>query len=435
MTTSGAIPAEWEISFGMWGIGSLPKRGSEVARTRGLTDLGEGELHGRKLFVRADFNVPLNERGEITDTTRVDATLPTIRRLQEEGGRILLVSHLGRPDGERDPSASLAPVARLLSERLGQDVPLIDLPPGSAELAAAVEALKPGEVALFENIRFLPGETKNDGELSRALAQVVDGFVSDAFGVAHRAHASNVGVARAIQERGGFAVAGFLVGKEVHFLREAVRTPVRPFVAVMGGAKISGKIDLIRAILPQVDRILIGGAMANTFFRALGLNTGKSLIEEDRVEMAAALMEEAGEKLVLPVDCIVAEELLEGAICREADRSQVDSGERIGDIGPRSREVFSAEIAGAGTLLWNGPMGMFEKPPFAGGTLALAHALADAADAGKTVIVGGGDSVAAAAMAGVTDRMFYVSTGGGASLDLLAGADLPGISILDTVDF
>jgi len=296
-----------------------------VGRTRTLSDLGAEELRGKRLFVRVDFNVPLDERGEVTDATRVEATLPTIRHLQEAGGRILLVSHLGRPDGERDPSASLAPVARLLSERLETNVALIDFAPGSMELASAVEALQPGEVALYENIRFLPGETKNDPELSRLLAQVGDGFVSDAFGVAHRAHASNVGVAEAIRAKGGFAVAGFLVGKEVHFLREVVRNPERPFLAVMGGAKISGKIDLIRAILPKVDRILIGGAMANTFFRALGLNTGKSLVEEDRVEMAAALMEEAGEKLVLPVDCVVAEELVDGAVCREADRAEVTS--------------------------------------------------------------------------------------------------------------
>jgi phosphoglycerate kinase len=404
-----------------------------VGRTRTLSDLGAGEVRGKRLFVRVDFNVPLNESGEVTDTTRIDATLPTIRRLQEEGGRILLVSHLGRPDGERDPSASLAPVAKLLSERLGSEVPLIDLPPGSAELASAVEALRPGEVALYENIRFLAGETKNDPELSHALGELGDGFVSDAFGVAHRAHASNVGVAEVIREKGGFVVAGFLVGKEVHFLREVVRTPERPFLAVMGGAKISGKIDLIRAILPKVDRILIGGAMANTFFRALGLSTGKSLVEEDRVEMAAALMEEAGEKLVLPVDCVVAEEFIDGASIREVDRTAVGAEDRIGDIGPRSRELFAGEIGAARTLLWNGPMGIFERADFAAGTLALAHSLAAAADAGNTVVVGGGDSVAAAAAAGVTERMSHISTGGGASLDLLAGAELPGISILDTV--
>jgi phosphoglycerate kinase len=301
-------------------------------------------------------------------------------------------------------------------------------------LEGAIESLGPGEVALFENIRYLPGETKNDPELSRSLARLGDGFVSDAFGVAHRAHASNVGVAEAIRAKGGFAVAGLLVGKEVHFLQEVIRNPERPFLAVMGGAKISGKIDLIRAILPKVDRILIGGAMANTFFRALGLNTGKSLVEEDRVAMAAALMEEAGEKLILPVDCVVAVELTEEADCREADRTEVESEERIGDIGARSRELFAGEIAAARTLLWNGPMGIFEKAPFAKGTLSLAHALAAAADAGTTVVVGGGDSVAASVAAGVSDRMSHVSTGGGASLDLLAGADLPGITVLDTVE-
>lgn len=406
---------------------------TRVGRTRTISDLAPGEVQGKRLFVRVDFNVPLDESGVITDATRVEATLPTIRRLQEEGGRLLLVSHLGRPDGERDPSASLAPVAKLLSERLGGEVPLLDHLPGSPELAAAVDAIRPGQVALLENIRFLPGETKNDPELSRTLAELGDGFVSDAFGVAHRAHASNVGVAKAIQGKGGIAIAGFLVAKEVHFLREAIRDPERPFIAVMGGAKISGKIDLIRAILPAVDRILIGGAMANTFFRALGLNTGKSLVEEDRVAMAADLMEEAGEKLILPVDCVVAKELDESAEVRGADRSEVGSEERIGDIGPRSRQIFAAEIGVARTVLWNGPMGIFEKAPFAEGTLSLARSLAGAADAGTTVVVGGGDSVAAAAMAGVTEKMSHVSTGGGASLDLLAGADLPGISVLDTL--
>jgi phosphoglycerate kinase len=405
-----------------------------VSRTRTLADLTDGELQGKRLFVRADYNVPLRDSGEIADPIRVDATLPTLERLRSGGARTILASHLGRPDGARDPAASLSPVARLLSDRLGDEVPLVDGDPAGAEVRAAVEHLRPGGFLLLENVRFHPGETKNDSNLGRAFAELADGFVGDAFGAAHRAHASNVGAARFLRERGAPAVAGLLMARELHYLREALREPARPFVAILGGAKISGKIDLIRAILPRVDRLLVGGAMANTFFRALGLDTGASLVEEDRVSMAGDLLDEAGDKLLLPVDCIVGEEIEEGATVRTVDRTEVRAGDRIGDIGPDSRAIFGEEAGSAATVLWNGPMGVFETRPFEGGTFALARALAAAAERGATVVVGGGDSAAAAEAAGVADRMTHISTGGGASLDLLAGRELPGVTVLETVD-
>jgi len=418
----------------MWENGSprpLPER-HHVSRIRTLSDLRDADLRGRRFLVRVDYNVPLSGSGGVTDSVRVDATLPSLRRLRDAGARTILVSHLGRPDGDRDASASLKSVAALLSERLGVHVPLLDAAPGSPELLAAVDGIEDGGVVLLENIRFHTGETSNDPEFAAALAELADDFIGDAFGVAHRAHASNVGAAEAIRARGGGAVAGLLMAREIHFLREVLREPERPFVAIMGGAKISGKIDLIRAILPKVDRLLIGGAMANTFLRALGLETGESLVEEDRVDLARELLEEAGEKLLLPVDCVVAERIEAGVATRNIDRTALRPGDRIGDIGPETRELFAREVAGAGTVLWNGPMGVFELLPFARGTFHLAGVLADLADSGGTVVVGGGDSAAAAQAAGYATRMTHISTGGGASLDLLAGEDLPGITVLET---
>lgn len=403
-------------------------------RARTLADLAAADLNGTGVLVRVDFNVPLDEGGEVTDATRVDATLPTVRALAEAGARILLVSHLGRPDGQRDPAASLAPVARVLSERLGAPVSFLEAPPGSTGLTSAARNVAAGDVALLENIRFHPGETRNDPELAGALADLAEVFVGDAFGVAHRAHASNVGAARAIREKGGPVVVGRLMEKELRFLREALKAPERPFVAVLGGAKISGKIELIEAILPQTDAVLVGGAMANTFFKALGLEVGRSLIEPERVEMARELLDRAGERLVLPVDAIVAEALEPEASARSADRDAVGPNDRIGDIGPATRALFDRQIRAAGTVLWNGPMGVFEMPPFAEGTFAVARSIAEATGRGALTVVGGGDSAAAAEAAGVADRMSHISTGGGASLDLMAGKALPGVDVLDTVD-
>jgi phosphoglycerate kinase len=283
----------------------------------------------------------------------------------------------------------------------------------------------------MENTRFDPGETKNDAALSKALADLGDLYVNDAFGSAHRAHASTVGAAEVIRARGGEAVAGFLMERELRYLGLAMEDPERPFVAVLGGAKISGKIDVIQALLPRVNRLLIGGAMANTFFRALGLETGQSLIEEDRVDVARETLQAGGETILLPVDCVVSEEISPRAETRVVDRGDVGPADRIGDIGPASRAVFADALYDARTVIWNGPMGVFEMDPFAQGTLALAEAVAKVTDAGGTTVIGGGDSVSAAEKAGVTERLSHVSTGGGASLEFLAGSVLPGVAALD----
>jgi phosphoglycerate kinase len=378
--------------------------------------------------------VPLDGDRRIVDPIRIEATLPTLRRLVDAGARVILVSHLGRPDGAPDPSGSLAPVASWLEDATGWDVPLLVEAPGSPELEARTAGLEDGDVVLLENVRFFPGETSNDPAFGAALGALGDLFVGDAFGVAHRAHASNVGAPEAIRSRGGAAVAGYLMERELRFLRDTLRAPVRPFVSVMGGAKISGKIDLIQAILPTVDRLLIGGAMANTFFRALGLETGDSLVEEDRIDMAAEILERGGEKIILPVDVVVGKEISASAHTRTADRDDVRPGDRIGDIGPATRALFGAEIRGARTVVWNGPMGVSEMEPFAAGTFGVARSLAEATDQGTLSVVGGGDSAAAAEAAGVADRMTHISTGGGASLDLMAGKELPGVAVLEVVE-
>jgi len=402
-----------------------------VTEIRTLADLPKEKLADRRVLVRVDFNVPLDSEGGITDPSRIDAALPTLRHLLNAGAALLLVSHLGRPGkGERDGALSLAPVARLLEERLGLKVSLLVETPGSNALRTASAKIGPGQIGLLENIRYSEGETRNDRELASALADLAEVFVSDAFGVAHRAHASNVGVAEVMLERGGPAVAGFLIEREVRFLLERLAKPEHPFIGIMGGAKISGKIDVIEAILPRVDRLLVGGAMANTFFVAMGLAVGRSLIEPDRVEVARELLGRAGEKLLLPVDCIVGPEISDDVPVRSTDRTEVADHERIGDIGPRTREIFLREIGTARTIVWNGPMGVAELDPFAAGTLDIARGVADVAETGALVIVGGGDSAAAAEAAGVASRMTHVSTGGGASLDLLAGKDLPGIRVL-----
>ena len=404
-----------------------------MSRVKTLSDLEPRELQGRPVLVRTDYNIPMGPQGMGFDLSRIDATLPSLEALREAGAKVVIVSHLGRPDGICDPSTSLGPVAQVLSGRLGTTVSLIETDPGSAETREAIETTSPGDVVMLENIRFHVGETRNDPQLSEVLGALADGFVSDAFGVAHRAHASNLGAAREILKRGGPAVAGFLMARELHFLSESLRDPARPFVAVMGGVKISGKLELIRSILPRVDRLLVGGAMANTFLRALGMATGKSLVEEALVPMARDLLEEAGDKLLLPVDLMVASELSPTAQPVKMDRAEIRSDQRVGDIGPCSRELFARELLGAATVLWNGPMGVFELEPFSQGTFYVAEVLADASDRGTVVVVGGGDSAAAAHAAGVAGRMTHVSTGGGASLALLAGTKLPGVAVLETV--
>ena len=398
-----------------------------------VADLTDQRIAGARILVRVDFNVPLDSQRRIIDDTRIVRALPTLSYLLERGGRLVVTSHLGRPKGGEDPTLSLRPIADHLSSLLDFTVRFCPELVGPMARKAA-EELADGELLLLENTRFHEGEKKNDPELSRALADFGDLFVNDAFGTAHRAHASTVGAAEVIRGRGREAVAGFLMEKELRYLGMALETPDRPFVAVLGGAKISGKIDVIQSLLPKVDKLLVGGAMANTFFRALGLETGDSLVEEGRVELARSTLEEAGDKILLPVDCVVAPEISETAVTREVDRVAVEVGERIGDIGSGSRELFAAALEGAGTVVWNGPMGVFEMTPFAIGTIAVAHAVAAVSDEGGTTVVGGGDSVSAVEQAGVADRLTHVSTGGGASLEFLSGSVLPGVAALDMME-
>lgn len=392
---------------------------------RTLASLDAGLLDGRRALVRVDFNVPLAD-GRVTDDTRIRAALPTIRHLRERGARVVLLSHLGRPKGAPDPKYSLRPVARALEALIGAPVTFVADP---ASDAAVVETkrLPRGGVALAENTRFHPGEEKNDQELAARFAALGDLYVDDAFGSAHRAHASTEAVAHILKP----AVAGYLMEQELAYLGQALEDPKRPFLAVLGGAKISGKIDLIEALLPKVDEIIIGGAMACTFFRAMGLETGTSLVEEDRVDMARALLDRAGRKLVLPSGAVVARTLDAGAETRSVRRDAIPAGWAMYDIDDLSAQDFAAAIEVAGTAVWNGPMGVFETPPFDRGTLTVAHAMARATGRGAVTIVGGGDSAAAVARAGVADQMSHVSTGGGASLEFLEGRVLPGVAALD----
>ena len=392
-----------------------------------IRDLGRIDLAGRRVLVRADLNAPL-EDGRIADETRIRASIPTLRLLREAGARTLVISHFGRPKGP-DPAFSRAGGAEHLRDTFGGEVGFHPELVGPGPAAAAA-AMRDGGVLILENTRFHPGETSNDPALASALADLCDLFVNDAFGAAHRAHASTVGVAEEIRRRGGRAVAGLLMEKELEMLDRVMDEPERPFVAILGGAKVSGKVEVIEALLGRVDRLLVGGAMANTFFRALGLEVGASLVEEDRVELARAILTEAGDRLVLPVDCVVADRIAEDAIARVVPRDSVSPGERIGDIGTATQTAFASVLEGARTVIWNGPMGVFEMRPFRDGTVAVARAVADVTDRGAFTLVGGGDSAAAADVAGVADRVSHISTGGGASLEYLVGVELPGVLAL-----
>lgn len=392
---------------------------------RTLESLDPGALDGQRALVRVDFNTPI-EDGNVSDDTRIRAALPTIRYLRSKGARVVLLSHLGRPKGKPDPQFSLTPVARALEQLLGAPVIFLD-DPASEAAATATRRLPRGGVALGENTRFYPGEEKNDPDLARRFAALGDFYVDDAFGSAHRAHASTEAVAHLLKP----AVSGFLMEKELRYLGDALHDPKRPFVAVLGGAKISGKIDLISAMLPKVDQILIGGAMACTFFRAMGLGTGTSLVEADRVDMAAELLKQGGRKLVLPAGAVVAQQLDGAAATRVVKRDAIPEGWAMYDIDPMTEQDFAATIDQAGTVMWNGPMGVFETPPFDHGTMAIARAMAHATTRGAITIVGGGDSAAAVAAAGLESSMTHVSTGGGASLEFLEGKPLPGVAALD----
>jgi phosphoglycerate kinase len=392
-----------------------------------IRDLPVEKLRGRRALVRVDFNVPLDEHGHVTDDTRIRAAIPTIEYLLDRGARVVLLSHLGRPKGKPEPKYSLQPVSRRLAELLpGRSATFVEST-DSDEALKATHELKDGEVLLLENTRFLPGEEKNDEALSRTFAELGDLFVNDAFGTAHRAHASTEGVARHLKP----AVAGLLMQKELDYLQGALDKPKKPFVAILGGSKISGKIDVIEALLPKVDALLVGGAMACTFFKAMGLETGKSLVEPDRVDMARELIEKAGTILILPHDATVALSLDGGKSAKAVSRENIPADMAMLDIGPRTAESYSRAILSAKTVLWNGPMGVFETPPFDKGTRAIADAMAQATAEGATTIVGGGDSAAAVEQAGLSSKMSHVSTGGGASLEFLEGKTLPGVAILD----
>jgi phosphoglycerate kinase len=394
-----------------------------------LNDIDRGQLAGKRVLVRVDYNVPLDDAGKITDDTRITATLPTITFLVDAGARVVLLSHFGRPKGKPVPEMSLRPVAERLGTLLRREVRFFGELPGDAATAATRE-LKDGEVLLLENTRFHAGEEKNDAELARQMAALGDVFVNDAFGAAHRAHSSTAAVAEVLKGEGKPAVAGFLMARELEYLGGALESPQRPFVAILGGAKISGKIDVITALLPKVDRLLIGGAMANTFFRAMGLQTGTSLVEEDRIDMARDLLSTSGEKLVLPTDCVVTDKLEAGAAKDVVSRDAIPADRLVADVGPKTVDEYRSVLSDAKTVLWNGPMGVFEVPEFADGTRGVAQAVAEATDRGATTIIGGGDSAAAVADLGLEERMSHVSTGGGASLEFLEGKELPGVAAL-----
>ncbi|MFL5607506.1 MAG: phosphoglycerate kinase [Gemmatimonadaceae bacterium] len=391
-----------------------------------VRDLTADQLRGRRALVRVDFNVPLGEHGHVTDDTRIRAALPTIELLLDRGARVVLLSHLGRPKGKPEPKYSLEPVARRLTELLPSRKVYFVESTDTDEALKASTRLHDGQVLLLENTRFLGGEETNDQRLARALSQLGDLFVNDAFGAAHRAHASTEGIARHLHP----AVAGLLMEKELAYLQGALENPKRPFVAVLGGAKISGKIDVIDALLPKVDALLIGGAMACTFYKAMGLETGKSLVEPDRVKMARELLEKAGTGIILPHDCVVAPDIEDGARAHAVSKDGIPANEMMLDIGPRTGESYGRAIVSAKTVLWNGPMGVFEKPPFDKGTRAVAEAMAKATQQGATTIVGGGDSAAAVEQLGLASKMSHVSTGGGASLEFLEGKPLPGVVAL-----
>ncbi len=386
------------------------------------------EVKGKRVLMRVDFNVPL-EGGKVANDKRIRAALPTIKHIVEKGGRLILMSHLGRPKGERKPEMSLKPCVPVLSELLGKNVAFVNDCIGE-EVTGAVETLGDGEILLLENLRYHKEETKNDGAFAAKLAGFGDVYVNDAFGTAHRAHASTEGVTHHIDQ----CAAGYLLMKEIQYIGDLIEDPKRPFVAILGGAKISGKIGVISNLLPKVDKIIIGGGMSYTFFKAQGMEIGNSLLEEDKIDLAKELLEKGGDKIVLPVDCMVSDSLDFDARkvgdLKEVDADAIPAAWLGLDIGSKSISQFGAILKDAKTVVWNGPMGVFEIEATAKGTYAIANVLAEATANGAATVIGGGDSVSAVVKAGVEDKVSHVSTGGGASLEFLEGKVLPGVAAL-----
>jgi len=386
------------------------------------------DVKGKRVLTRVDFNVPLDSDKNITDDTRILESLPTVRNIVERGGKLILMSHLGRPRGQRDPELSLTPVAYRLAELVDNPLRFAEDCIGEA-VKEKVDAMRDGDILMLENLRFHMGEEENDPRFAKELASIADIYVNDAFGTAHRAHASTAGVADFIDTR----AAGFLMEKELTALGDALYNPKRPFLAVLGGAKIKGKINLIKSLLGKVDVLLVGGGMTYTFFKASGLEIGHSIHDDEFLPMGKELLDKTRggpSRLLLPVDTIIAEEIDDSAPTREVSIADIPEDWIGVDIGPKTVNLFKSEIAKAGTIFWNGPMGVFEKPNFAEGTKAIARAVADATDRGAVTIVGGGDSVAAIHLMGIGDRFSHISTGGGASLEFMEGRALPGVEAL-----
>ena len=396
---------------------------------KALADLSASDVAGKKVLVRADFNVPLDDSGNITDDTRIRAALPTIQDLTSKGAKVILASHFGRPKGKVVEDMRLTPVAKRLSEKLGQDVVKCDDCIGD-DVASKVAEMKDGDVLLLENVRFYEGETSNDSEFAKQLAANADLYVNDAFGTAHRAHASTAGVTEYLSP----AVAGSLIEKELKFLQETVDNPQRPLAAIIGGSKVSSKIGVIETLLDKVDKIFIGGGMIFTFYKARGMSVGDSLVEEDKLDLAKKLEQKAkenGVEFLLPTDVVLAAKFAADANTQTVSADSIPDGWMGLDIGPDSVKTFQDALGDCKSVIWNGPMGVFEMEKFAKGTTGIAETLAGLTDKGCTTIIGGGDSVAAVEQAGLAKQMSHISTGGGASLELLEGKTLPGIAALD----